>query len=137
MKKGILCLGLIIPITLIILQGCGEPAIQEETTEKKDTATTGGADNASEDVALVQELTLELEDSLIGDSSGKYVFNGFLGEDTLSFQHKGLGNDGILLYIPAKVGHKFKLKNFAKVKEVEILEFNSDKGYLKLKISIK
>lgn len=148
MKKGILCLGLIIPITLIILQGCGEPTIQEEKTieqiqgtGQKGMTTTESKHELPKDVALVQELTLKLEDRITRTiSSSTYLFNGFLGEDTLSFQYVDngpYGDDSEMLYLPAKIGYKFKLKNFEDVKEVEILDFNSDQGYVKLKVSIK
>lgn len=79
-----------------------------------------------------QVITLHIEDEIKNEKNlQEYIFNGFIGEDTLSFETKS--SISFQSYHPAIKGYKFTMKNIYVT--AEIIDFSRKKGTVTLKIS--
>lgn len=80
------------------------------------------------------EITLYVENTIfIKRTHNSYVFNGFLGQDTLKFG-KTASYKAIDILHPAKIGYKFRFQEEGDI-EYEIIDFNRGKGFIKLKVN--
>jgi predicted small secreted protein len=120
---------LLIPTLLMIgflLTGC---SYTTEALEEKDDIQEVSA-------PIQQEFTLNIEDEIESTSGEEYVFNGFINENTISFEttdYEGGGYITVSIYQPATVGHKFKFKEVEGL-EFELLDVSRKEGYIKLKV---
>jgi hypothetical protein len=119
--KKIKTIGTLFSIVLLLLSGCSDNVSSEEIT----------TNHSKNSVPISQELTLYVEDYIMQGDKYSYAFTGFIGEDTLTFKMPD-GYGSVNVFYPAKVGHTFTLKNLDELK-FEILEFNREEGYVKLK----
>lgn len=83
--------------------------------------------------AIKQEVTLRIEDLLVGEHY-HYQFAGFLNDETLAFE-VSYGHTVKTSYHPAKIGYKFRFKEMNATSE--IIDFNRDEGYVTMKVESK
>lgn len=130
--RVIIKLGTIFSIILIVLMGCSEDT--GESNSRKDTSELVLKRPQEDSISIKKELTLYPEDKIIEKeplSWGVYYFNGFIGEDTLTFSDTDeMGT--VVVYQQAEKGLVFKLKQI-KNYTFEIIDFNRKENYVKLK----
>lgn len=125
--RVIIKLGTIFSIVLIILTGC----IGNKESESNDSKSEKSKEKV---VVIEKELKLYPGDEIINKESfhwGYYSFNGFIGEDTLAFSDSD-EMETVVIYQKAEIGLVFKLKEIDTY-TFEILDFNREENYLKLK----
>lgn len=146
MKKAkyFLSLGLIISV----LSGCSslEGGEKKSTEDGSDTRISLHAyrgeypanvdkENPYNPSVSNQEITLYVENTVTFQSPyTEYVFNGFLGTDTLMFSDTWSQNAVAILH-PAKIGYQFRFQERKNV-QFEVIDFDRDKGFVKLKATL-
>lgn len=110
-----------------MLAGCSDNSSSGELTTDRN--------NNENAVPISKEITLYIEDYLMEGERYSYGFTGFSGEDTLTFKIPD-GNSSVNVFYPAKVGQTFQLKQLEGL-EFEVLDFNREKGYVKLQVNGK
>lgn len=124
-------IGLFLLMVALFLFGCSEQG--SETKHQ-------GTKNQVSNLVTEKTIVLKTEGKLIYNrNDDDYVFNGFIGKDTLSFQQEiywyqnsGYNYD---IYQPAVIGHTFSFKNIDA--KIEIIDFNRKKGTVTLKLTKK
>lgn len=147
---------MVLALILVIISGCSNStgnsqegnSSTKEATNDNATITlkryyNGGITEIKTDTDTVNkykplinesEITLYVENVIFANPTrNNYVFNGFLGEDTLVFGKLSYYKVIDILH-PAKIGYKFRLQEEGDI-EYEIIDFNRDKGFIKLKVN--
>ncbi|PLS19202.1 hypothetical protein CVD28_01985 [Bacillus sp. M6-12] len=123
MKKTIMLIGTI-SIVSTLLFGCAEA----KEPIKEDTHSS------NEEINYPKEVVLHTEDEIVSDGYVDYVFNGFIGEDTLSFEQSQYDKTYSSFH-PAKIGYTFRLKEIESI-QFEVIDFSRDQGFVKLKVIV-
>lgn len=130
MKQKI-TLFILLTMVLSSLQACSSEA---KPSPSKTQSSTGTVVKSEDGNSVIQEMTLRIEDE-VSDQGDYYVFNGFIGEDTLSFEYE-TSRKTIQSFHPAQIGYKFKFKKLKRLKQAEIIDFNRKEGYVKLRLEV-
>lgn len=132
----------IVSLFTLLLVGCSQASTSEPTSAEP-TIAENNKESIEKSVVVTKELIIRVQDIVkVSPKSNNdffsrihdYVFNGFMGEDTLVFEGESSNDDeDTTVFVPAKVGHKFTFKEVPYT--FEILEFNRDEAYLKVKVT--
>lgn len=110
---------LVILVLSLLMTACAEAG----------DAIIGSEDAIKDGDIIIQEVTLYPEDKIFEQSEASYyAFNGFLSDETLSFQT----DLNLINYQPAVKGTEFQMK-YLNLK-AEIIDFDREKGFVTLKI---
>lgn len=118
-------------VGVFVLQGCSTDSVRGDVTVSEDTKEV-----RVEKQVFTQEITMKIEDEL-KNANGftRYIFNGFIGEDTLAFEAPH-GHSTYKSYHPAIKGYTFRFQELNEVKNVEIIDFSREKGTVTLKMEV-
>lgn len=123
-------IGLFLLMVAFFLFGCSE---QGSGTKHH------GTKNQVPNLVTEKTIVLKTEGKLIYNrNDDDYVFNGFIGKDTLSFQQEKYWYQNSYnydIYQPAVIGHTFSFKKIDA--KIEIIDFNREKGTVTLKLTKK
>lgn len=127
-------------LLIFVLTACSTEDLEPEKddvivlSKNEDSANQKEVDNQNVKTEEIVTMTLEQDIGKGKVLSDVYTFNGFISEDTLSFERLD-GYRTYKVYIPAIKGYSFTFKHLEGY-QMEIVDFSREEGWVKLKISI-